>query len=107
MLIHWDKIHNDPASGNVNVESTFQNMNKRKSYAKHATTLGGLNQFKKTMHYEQIGIFIIDAGRCTIVNKDSDGKGRTVSTIGRNDSFGGAGRMKISVSLFFHFTNFN
>lgn len=50
-------------------------------------------------HYPTTGIYLIETGRCKIRLTGADGKVRTVSVIGRNDSFGGAERLKIAVSI--------
>ena len=49
-------------------------------------------------HFPLAGIYIIETGRCKIIQTDESGAKRTVSVIGRNDSFGGAERLKIAVS---------
>ena len=50
-------------------------------------------------HFPLAGIYIIETGRCKIIQTDESGARRTVSVIGRNDSFGGAERLKIAVSF--------
>ena len=50
-------------------------------------------------HFPLAGIFIIETGRCKIRHTDANGNKKTVSVIGRNDSFGGAERLKLAVSV--------
>ena len=53
---------------------------------------------KKRAHSDRHGLFIIDTGRCKIVQEKANGHQRLISVIGRNDSFGGASCIKMAVS---------
>ena len=60
----------------------------------------------KRMHksYASAGMYIIDQGRCKIVQPNLDGSlKKIICVIARNDSFGGSMQLKISVSLIFAF----
>ena len=47
-------------------------------------------------HFQLPGVYIIETGRCSIINIDAQGNRRNISVIGRNDSFGGSERIKIA-----------
>ena len=55
----------------------------------------------KDARYPEPGIYIIETGRCQILHIDEKGNEKSISVIGRNDSFGASQRFKIAVSYTF------
>ena len=93
---HYDKIHDVNSGSGKQFKHSNQEQSHRSTTEEDRTFFDTETDYQ---HYPIAGIYIIETGRCKILQRDANGNTKTVSVIGRNDSFGGSEKLKIAVSI--------